>query len=406
MSIRTLLLDSDNDQQNRRTIFRLPDGMYKADLKLLNVGFTNATVTDRPNSLAGVFACVKQISLLDGAIVLDSINRANILQGFRTYNQTNNENRDLSKDLQQSNLGFAMEGEKIQTYYNSDNVEATEDATARGWFDLSQMFPFLRTLKYVDSRMFPKFRVVIEYDSSDPSIWLSQDASNKDSKTTEPLMKVEEVIDPNVLASYWNDFKGIAYASMEVDSVRLPPVEPTAGNSRKVQSENFRINGFNGKTLNRMLVTKNDYTVVDGISSEYKTLASETMNKQKFQVRVNGANIFPRDGVISNNERLGMLSQTWGVCNNIPAANSLPFVDSVNYVEDHNDDLSHLDYFGCNIGYKIEDLVLDYERQAVYDSGLPDQKTGSFNRELELNVFGEVLKRLVYQDGKYIIAYI
>jgi hypothetical protein len=59
MSIRTLLLDADNDQQNRRTIFRLPDGMYKADLKLLNVGFTNATVTDRPNAYQMV--CIKQI---------------------------------------------------------------------------------------------------------------------------------------------------------------------------------------------------------------------------------------------------------------------------------------------------------------------------------------------------------
>ena len=410
MSIRTVLLDADNDQPNRRTIFRLPDGIYPSNLKLLNVGCTVNDVTPISyNNLAGVLALIRQISILDGATVLDSIDKANIWNAFKSYNRGNDQNRDLQKNLQKNNLGFevATGSYKIQPYYTDNTVaKATNNAntTAKAWLDLSTMFPFLKQIKYIDTAMFPKFRVVIEYDT-DRFPWM-QGGNFSDCSTVEPLLVVEEINDPQFRNSVWKDFKGMSYVSYEVDTVRLEAVLPTSTDTQKKQNETFRLNGFNGKILNRAVVSKNSLNIADARGSDkYGRLGSEAQNSEVFQLRVNGSQLFPRSGIVDNNERLAVLNDTWGVLNSIPCAGSLPFYDSVNYVDDNNNTLGHLDYFGCNVGYKIEDLQLDYERKGAYSATLVDQSEGTYNQALYINMFGEIMKRLVFNKGKYIITY-
>lgn len=406
MSLRTILLDADNDQTNRRTIFRLPEGIYPSNLKLLNVGCTTSDATPRLyNELGGTLALIRQIQLLDGATVLDSLDRANIWNAFKSYNKSNDNNRDLQKNLRKNNLGFALEPEtlKITPYYTPTQAQETDTATAKSWVDLSDMFSFLKQIKYIDTQMFPNFRIVVEYEQ-DKDIWLS--GTTNGNNTVEPLVVAEEINDPQFRSSVWSDFKGMNYVSYEVDTVRLDAVEPTAVNAQKQQNETFRLNGFNGKIVNRCLLAKNALTEADGrASATYNILGSEAQNSQVFQLRVNGSQVFPRSGIVDNNERLGVLHDVWGSLNTIPSAGSIPFEDSVNYVTDSTNKLGHLDYFGANIGYKIEDLQLDYQRKGAYDSTLTSQDVGKYNQSLDMNMFGEIMKRLIWDGKKYIIAY-
>ena len=393
MSLRTILLDADNDQTNRRTIFRLPEGIYPSNLKLLNLGCTTSDATPREyNNLSGILSIVRQIQLLDGAVVLDSIDKANIWNSFKSYNKGNNNNRDLQKNLRKNNLGFGLQPEtlKINTYYDPEKATQDSTTTAEGWVDLSDMFAFLKQIKYIDTAMFPNFRVVIEYET-DRTLWLAGAGATGDS-TLEPLVVAEEINDPQ--------FRG------SVDTVRLDALTPSASDLQKAQNETFRLNGFNGKIVNRCVVSKNALTSADGRASEtYKQLGSEAQNGEVFQLRVNGSQVFPRSGVVDNNERLAVLNDVWGTLNAMPSAGSIPFYDSVNYVTDSVNKLGHLDYFGANIGYKIEDLQLDYQRKGAYDSTLTSQDKGKFNQALDINMFGEVMKRLIWDGNKYIIAY-
>ncbi len=406
MSLRTILLDADNDQKNRRTIFRLPEGIYPSNLKLLNVGCTTQDPADQSyNELAGILSIIRQIQILDGATVLDSIDKANIWNAFKSYNRGNDDNRDLQKNLRKNNLGFGLDttSDEIIPYYSPTKVKQTSDDTAKGWVDLSDMFAFLKQIKYIDTAMFPNFRVVIEYDT-DKDNWLVGNVVLND--TIEPLVVAEEINDEGFRSSVWREFKGMNYVSYEVDTVRLESVEPTAGDSQKKQSESFRLNGFNSKVLNRVVVSKNALTKDDNRASVlYGKLGSEAMSNEVFQLRVNGSQTFPRSGIVDNNERLAVLHDTWGTLNTIPGSASLPFVDSVNYVSNSENRVGHLDYFGCNVGYKIEDLQLDYERTGAYDATLTSQDVGKFNQALDINMFGEVMKRLSWDGKKYIITY-
>jgi len=407
MSLRTILLDPSNDQANRRTIFRLPEGIYPSNLKLLNVGCTTSDATAREyNNLTGILSIVRQIQLMDGATVLDSIDRANIWNSFKSYNKGNDNNRDLQKNLRKNNLGFGLEPEtlKITTYYTPEKATNDSTTSAQGWVDLSDMFSFLKQIKYIDSVMFPNFQVVIEYET-DKSVWLAGSGISGGS-TLEPLIVAEEINDPEFSGSIWSDFKGMNYVSYEVDTVRLDAVLPTSSLVQKQQNETFRFNGFNGKILNRCLLSKNALTAADSrASATYKQLGSEAQSNQVIQLRVNGSQIFPRSGIVDNNERLAVLHDVWGTLNTIPSAGSLPFVNSVNYVVDNTNKLGHLDYYGANIGYKIEDLQLDYQRSGAYDSTLATQDIGKYNQSLDMHLFGEVMKRLTYSNGKYVIAY-
>jgi hypothetical protein len=271
------------------------------------------------------------------------------------------------------------------------------------WVDLSDMFPFLRQIKYIDSAMFPNFRIVLEYET-DKEDWLV--GVTNVGQTTEPLLICTEINDPEFRSSVWKDFKGMNYVSYEVDTVRLQANTPTAGDPQKKQTETFRLNGFDGKILSRALVSKNALASANGrASAKYGKLGSEAQNSEVLQLRVNGSQLFPRSGIVDNNERLGLLNDVWGVVNSVPSTNSVPFYDSVNYVEDANDRVGRLDYFGCNVGYKIEDLQLDYERKAAYDSALATQDLGRYNQALDINMFGEIMKRLTWSNGKYIITY-
>lgn len=406
MSLRTILLDPENDISNRRTIFKFPEGIYPSNIKLLNLGcIANDPSPKIYNELAGVLSIVKQISLLDGAVVIDAIDKANIWNAFKSYNKSNDNNRDLQKNLKKNNLGFEVEPSSslISPYYSPTKATNDPDTTAKAWIDLSDMFPFLKQIKYIDTAMFPKFRVVIEYDT-DKLSWMTGGFGN--CSTVEPLLSIEEINDPAFRSSVWKDFKGLNYVSYEVDTVRLPAVNPTGADPQKQQNETFRLNGFNGKILNRCLVSKNSLDFTNGRGSDkYGKLGSEAQNSEVFQLRVNGSQLFPRSGIVDNNERLAVLNDTWGVLNSVPSAGSLPFYDSVNYVNDSDNRLGHLDYFGCNVGYKIEDLQLDYQRQGAYDSTLASQSQGRFNQQLDINMFGEVMKRLVWANGKYIITY-
>jgi hypothetical protein len=406
MSLRTVLLDADNDQTNRRSIFRLPEGIYPSNFKMLNLGCTTTNGTPQEyNELAGVLAIVRQIQLLDGATVLDSIDRANIWNAFKSYNKSNDDNRDLQKNLKKNNLGFELQAEtlKIQPYYSPDKASNDLDTTGKAWVDLSDMFAFLKQIKYIDTNMFPNFRIVVEYDT-DLDNWLATTEVNN--STIEPLVVAKEINDEPFRMSVWKEFKGMNFSSYEVDTVRLDAVLPTTLDTTKKQNETFRLNGFNGKMLNRVLVSKNALaTSNDRASAKYKKLGSEAQNSEVFQLRVNGSQVFPRSGIVDNNERLAVLNDVWGTLNSIPSAGSLPFYDSVNYVVDSTDRLTHLDYFGANIGYSIEDLQLDYERKAAYDSTLVSQDLGKYNQSLDINMFGEVLKRLIWNGKDYVIAY-
>lgn len=419
------LVDPHNYIVNQRAEFRLSEGFYKSNLKLLNVGFASPSTTNGYGLLNGSLAPIKQISLMDGSKVLDSLNDFNIYQGFRAYNVNNKRACDLDLPLIKTRMGnfsnppFDADDETymIDIWEESVTVPSPDTdvaTTPTAYLDLSDMFPMLRNLRRIHTGLLKNFRIVIEFQQ-DLAIY-QPDEPTTARTTTQPLIAVQQIMDPNAAQEYLRDFKGVQYYSLENDRVLVNAISGVTATNHPVQTNNFRMNGFNNKTVNRFLISKNSLES-DGdialkatvpVSKLYGKSASECQYKQRLQCRINGSNLLPSNGITSQSEQLARLNDTFGVCVSFAGCNIPDFVDSGNHTTQPEDErYGHLDYYGLNVANKkVNDLQFTYEREAVHMPSDPDQTKSRYNQALNFNVMGEVLKSLVPNgNGGYSIIY-
>lgn len=289
---------------------------------------------------------------------------------------------------------------QLAPYYNSQPLTNDKTTTPTSWLDLSMVFPMLKSIEFLHTGLFKKLKVVIEYESNTSDLTTSID--NPTISTTEPLLIADELLDENIASQFLSGFKGIKYISYEHDRDVLAEGSETNTNKTPTQTKTFKVNGFNQKRLERLLLVKNPRDV--GTRVHYKKLGSQAQVEEKIQIRVNGQNKLPRDGAINHNERLGMLHDTFGECNTLPGFNTLDLVNGPNHIGDFNNRVGQLDYFGINIADRIEDLQIDYQRKNLYAEDIGKQS--GFNDQINLNLYGEVVKVLTKQpDGTYRISY-
>jgi hypothetical protein len=419
------LIDPHNYQQNRRVEFRLPpDSLYMSSIKVLNLGFSSSATTNGFSYQNGAIGCVKQISLLDGSKLLDSINDFNLYHGFKSFNKNNKTACDIDRATMKTRMGMLCVSEEIQKNSLSLTQEEWELAvqeaqptnnqgtTPTAYLSLADYFPMLRNLGKIHTGLLKNFRVVIEFQQ-DASIY-QPDTPAGDFLTTTPLLAVQQINDEAEANEYLREFKGVQWYSLENDRVLVSAIDGVTATNQNVQTNNFRLNGFNGKTVNRFLMSKTSLQNFAAIgsgattptSSNYGKGGSEAQHNERLQVRINGANLLPGNGISSPSEALARLNDAYGVCVTPVACNIPNFVDSVNHTSD-DEDLGRLNYFGMNVANKrVNDLQVTYERKAVHMPSDADQKLSRFNQALNFNVMGEVLKSLVpNSNGGYSIVY-
>ena len=147
---------------------------------------------------------------------------------------------------------------------------------------------------------------------------------------------------------------------------------------------------------------------------------SVAVNKEVLQCRVNGKPLIAGSGITRANQRLGMLHDVFGQCSTYNFGNGLPFISADG--DDRGDivqgngylDLSCTDFYGLNLNNKVDDLQIDFSRQANFseigvdfaDSKLSTQNNSS-NQALTLNFYVEVFKTIIpNSDGSYNVAYV
>lgn len=418
MSLRTVLIDAQNDLTNRRSELRLdPNQLYLSNIKICDLGFTSPNSNnDNFNHSAGILAVIKNIYLYDGSQILDSRSKFNLYQAFKNYNQSSVDEMDKDKTLKGTLLSKTVTGlHKVNTAFtNYSACKPTNDnTTPKFMLDLSECFDILKQLKYIHTGFFKNFRIVIEYEDDVNLLLDDFDPTPPTINTVRPFLYCNVIEDNGEMATQWlKTFAGVQYDSIENDMVRVDTINVSNAQQSLIQNNNYQFNGFNGKFMKKLLISKNatDYGrnnagEVIKCSKYYKRLGSEAQFQERFQVRVNGSNLFPRNGIIGPNERLRLLNDTWGTCCTWTGANTPLFVDSQNYFENLTP-VGHLDYFGCNVAQKISDLQIEYQRTGVFDSTVPTLSNGQFTQPLDLNLFGVITKQLLRMGDTYMISYV
>lgn len=411
-AVSTQIIDAVFDSSKYRSEFRIvKEGLYSTAMRVLNVGLiANAesiAAGGRYNLLTGANGVIRNIYLYDGRQVLDQVINYADKCAFNAYNHNNNENRDLYKALSKNGLGFVFDKEPAETgtpppvaptlikedFPNQSHTpKLTQENSALGYINLREVFPLLKQLPLISTKMFPNLRVVIEYNITDALV--EQGMAGLATGTTLPILVVDQVMNDALEASTVSNFKSVVWTACEVESVSVPAAPAGAG----IQSIKYRLNGFSNKTLMKLLIQKKGSTAVSNL---YKSHGSITGYDEATQIVVNGSNIFPLEGITRPNERLALLHDTFSVCDAHPASANLAIYQSEAFIEESSDRVGQTDYFGCDINKPITSLELQYKR--YYDTVALDAR---YNQALTLNVFGMVVKSIVKTPQGYSVLYL
>lgn len=414
-AIQTEVINPQFNQSKYRSEFRLDqDMLYTPNMRVLNLGVlgTSGSFGDSRayNLLTGVGGVVRNIFLYDDKQVLDQVLNYRDYGAFKNFNATNSDNQDVKKNLKKHGLGFVYDTDTftpatpvirsmIKQYnpVNGGHIPTDSDATSpTGYLDLRDVFPLLKSIEFLSTSVFKNLKVVIEYDVNNVlSITTGSDTS-KPSATTVPILVVDKIVDDAFVSKWVSAFKGVSWNCMEMEAVQLPTLAsaPASG----VQSIKYRLNGFTDKSLGVLLLQKKPVSV---LSNDYLNNGSISLVGEAIQVSVNGSNILPDDGVVASNQRLALLTDTFGNCNAFSGCNMTGFINCSASIENMSQRIGQLDYFGCAVGKKISNLDVTVSR--AYTTGL-DAK---YKQSVELQFWGSVMKSIVVgKDNSYQVIYV
>lgn len=423
-NVRNHIIDPVFDRKNFKSEFRLHSGsVFLSNMRLINMGVKeDGGANTNYNPLTGAF-CINSIQLLDGNQLIDQVLEASIHQAFKNYNKSNDENISVENDLTKNNLGYVMAGtttfdnatpkrpNQTSLKINTENGASVtgEDKFRRSWLNLKALLPFLSSSLYVPTDTFKNLKLVVNWKSPEQLKNIVKAQGGTYSTLEESSLVVEEVLPGPARSAMMMNYEGVRYRAIESDKVSVPAITAIPADSEKAQNNRFLINGFNGKTVERMVVVQTPTDEATWTNAGNLKAAgnqgSVAQHKSTLQIRVNGANKIPRTGLTKKNQRLAMLSDTWGECNLIPGSNSVFYkaLEEKNTApaKEATNLMGQFDYMGCEVREPVRELVLEYNRVGVTNNA-------GLNQRLELNVFGEVNKAVSVDKSskQYVVSYI
>lgn len=424
-AIETHIIDPQYNQSGRRTEFKiLESGLYSNAMRVCNLGVlatsASATAGRTYNLITGTGGLLKNIYLYDDNTVLDQVLNYKDYGAFKNLQASNSDNMDVKKNLKKHGLGFVYVTENPFTpaesiftstikQYNPQTgghiPTDSEESTSTGYLDLRDVFPLLKSLEFLPTSLFPKLRIVLEYDVNNV---LTYSGSNGDrpTGTTVPVLVVDKIVDETFISKWVSEFKGVSWNCVETENVILPAMG-TTGPSSGVQSIKYRLNGFNNKTLGNLFVQKKPTVTGADLSATYLNNSSVSMIGEGMQLFVNGSALLPDSGVNNApNQRLGLLTDTFGNMNMHPGANIPCFPGADKSVELFTSRIGELDYFGVSVGKKINQLDVTFSRQYSLIVDGSELVNAFYRQALQLQFFGSVAKSLIVGKGGYNIVYI
>lgn len=411
--LKSVYIDPIFNSSKGRSEFRLLQGnneIYTSNLRLLNVGVVyNGNANYAYNILGGAYCVISRISLLSGNELIEEIRDFTKWASFKNVNSTNDKNKSLNKFINKSLLGFETSGGltpnselTYSSYYTSKNTfSAAQNAGNQNtsWLSLRSIFSFLKNTPYLDTNKLDNLRVVLEYNTSSAVI-TDDDVFDLDNDfgTSEPLLVCDEVMTKDNTVQQPDV---IEYLPVELDSVVVPAVNATS-NTGTTQQLKVRVNGFNNKSVNRLLIV-NSPTVANLNTDRW---ASVSQYNQVVQPVVNGKNLYPFEGIQGVNRRLALMVDTWGELNAIDLMTNVGLGSCVSVHSTNSFLTGTVDYTGFSINNKVDSLDLEYQRDNVVDSSQANQTNATLNQALNLSLYGEVRKVLTVNNGVVNSTYI
>ena len=425
-SIKPTYFDPRTHINNRSSEFRLDtDRSYLPNLRLANVGFQANANTQTPQ-LVGFLGIVKHIRLMDGGVELSSLRFANRYISWLEQLGNNQDNLNLKSALSRSRVGYMLNSDdKVEHpplgFSDSTLARNFLSEAVTGYLDLRHVFPILNELNHLDTKIFKSLKVVIEYEDR-PELILENKGRTHTTHT--PILIADEITDPAVAAELSREQKNVVWNEVEHDQFLVPDQSAVAGalatdTATSKQTVSAVVNGFDNKHVSRVVLMK-EYSDLSKNFTGNSAIkrgpyASQSQDAEALQVRINGANIFPANGIDSPSKRAMKLAQAWGKVNIVPFSNvgsvGLDDFDAAMQNDSgvpvavgtkQSPTVGQSDYIGFSLEEKVRQLNFTYSRVNRKDTNTIQKN----NLGLNVHVYGEVRKGLNFASSGYNVSYV
>jgi hypothetical protein len=394
-SIKTEYLQPNIYSATNRVEYRFsPEQVYLTNMRLLELAYT--TTSNTVSRSSGVMEYVNTLELFDGAKRLTRVTNAGSVYSFMRYNTSNDFNIGYTgMDKTALGLIYAPDGigsgatdNEIRHAQSVPSPTSLTEADDEGFVDLSMLMEFLRQSQIIPTTIFKELKLVLTYRDNGDGIFTNGSA---------PLLAVDTMMNTPVVESLLKNYKGFQWNELEQDQFFVPAVPQNSLIALEVlqQRTKVQLKGFDNKMVARCFIQK-QYTSNNFIQSAGRT-SSVPMNREVLQVRKNGSNLFPSNGLETPAEIANELVTVWGEF-------TRPVV-GLSYPSTVNPDILAGYYLGFDLtGNRVNELQLEYQR-AVYKDENTAPANNNYSQALNMLVYGEVKKVLLVEGGNYRVLY-
>ncbi len=401
--MKTIILDPINHINNNRSEFRLDThDVYTNDIRLTNIGVSESVAGNKYGLLAGSYGVIKNISLMDGQTLLSQTKSANLWLGWRNLVKPNAVSESITSVVSNNDLGFAILSSGETGAKRTDRY--TKVADYKGWLSLKDVLPMLGAVSSLHTKLMPNLKIVIEYDDTKQHIARS---TAHNFTTHRPTLCVDVVQNEGVANALMSNMPSSSvWTEIEHDELIVPAIAVDGTTTHITQNSSHKVNGFDNKTLNRVLMAKSNSSSANNVSGTnvigFGGMGSLAMDRMKTNYIVNGSNLLTGKGVEGEAQRLALLCDTWGNVNLAPNSHIFGGQGIDGLYNDGANRKGQLSYDGCFVGERINDFKIDIERQGVNNGGTQLQQ----NNQLRVHIWGEVSKSLNVKNGMYNVSYL
>ena len=386
---------------------------FLPNMRLLNVGCHSDSLQIY-NRLVGAYTVIERIRLLDGDTELSALTNQQLYRGFKNQNVVNSLSESVESRLSKNSVGWSVDGfnRVIGRVTKVGRTGPAGGEQTLGYLDLREVFPILNSVSHLPTSVFKNLNIQIIMTGKLTDQVLANVTATI--VPVRPILAVDVLENPKIVQQMRKSLEGARWLEVEHDRFLIPASSNNNGQATDqgiVQSTNVKINGFNNKHLERLVIVKEltDPSVYIATQEQlgWGRWGSPACFKQTCQFRLNGRNILPRNGIVGNNERLAYMIDTFGDCAVYPGSNlyglgSLAAGTAPGGVLFGTEYIGQSDYIGIYLGDYINDLQINYSRVGLEDTGAFRPTTAP----MYAHCYGEVAKVLAIRgDNSYNVVY-
>ena len=398
---------------------------YYSDLKLINLG-THRAASDPYSDAAGCYGKIRAIHLLSNGQKLDSLRDANRYLAFLNSLPHPSEQSSLVCNEAKCKYSLTVSSVKQELDHRKaspsspSNASVGARARANGALSLKTVFPVLAEMVHLNTSMMKNIKIRVEFETR-PERVVTANTNVANQADPVPLLVADQIINESLVSELDKAYSSpVVWNSIEHDQIGVDSGGSPGAGTKVVQQTSRKLLGFNDKFLSRVLVIKQNATVAKDVAGNatvgYGTYASPVQYLEKFNVRLNGKNLFVGSGLDTPAKMTMMCADTFGASTmaqgddrtSIGIQNDIDNAATTRYQGMRtkvgtkvNPKVGQCGYIGFSIVDQVQDLQLDYERTNVNDTDVRNR----YNNPLILHVYGEVRKMMKIDRSGFRVSY-